>query len=437
MTGAVTVDAKRLELEHRIFWRIVPVLFAAYVISFLDRVNVGFAALQMNRQLGFTPIVFSTGVSLFFLSYLVCEIPSNTMILRLGARRWISRIMITWGIVECLNALIAGSTSFYFLRFLLGIAEAGLFPGIILCTTYWIAPRNRARATAALMLGLPASLIIGSPISGALLGLDGAGGLAGWQWLFVIEGVPAIMLGIAVLWLLPDGPGKANWLSPAERQLVHASLGSPVHRPEHHVAHLKEVLSATVHPLILLLGAVNFTWGAIVYGLTFWLPQFLKSLGALSNLEIGFLGALPYVVACVAAMLWARRSDRTGERKFHSVIPMLVACLGFVLTSFTASPTFALLTMTLTAIGVMSFPGVFYVLPGLYLTGPAAAGGIAMVTTFGNLGGFVGPYVVGLLLARFHDFRWAMIALALFAAAGAAGILLLRRIPSRIEAQGA
>lgn len=422
-------------VQIKVFWRIVPVLFAAYVISFLDRVNVGFAALQMNKQLGFTPVIFSTGVSLFFLGYLVCEIPSNTMILRFGARRWLARIMVTWGIIECLNALISGPNSFYVMRLLLGVAEAGLFPGVIFYVTYWIAAGNRARATATLMLGLPVSLVIGSPISGALLTMDGFAGLAGWQWLFIIEGLPAILLGVAVLRLLPDGPAAASWLTRAESHMIEQSVGAPQQRAEGRHSHMNAVVSAVLHPNILLLGAVNFTWGAVIYGLTFWLPQILKSLGGLSNLEIGLLGALPYTVAAVVMVLWARHSDLTGERVWHASIALFVASLGFILTSLMTDPYLALVGTTITATGVMSFAGVFFVLPGSYMTGAAAAGGIAMVTTFGNLGGFVGPFIVGLLLNQFHDFRLALLALALFAAAGGAGTLFLLRTPAKIMPQ--
>jgi len=419
-------------VQIKVFWRIVPVLFAAYVISFLDRVNVGFAALQMNKQLGFTSVIFSTGVSLFFLGYLACEIPSNTMILRFGARRWLARIMVTWGIIECLNALISGPNSFYVMRFLLGVAEAGLFPGVIFYLTYWIAAENRARATATLMLGLPVSLVIGSPISGALLTMDGFAGLAGWQWLFIIEGLPAILLGVAVLRLLPDGPAAASWLTRAECHMIEQSVAAPQQRAEGRHSHLQAVASAVLNPTILLLGAVNFTWGAIIYGLTFWLPQILKSLGGLSNLEIGFLGALPYTVAAVVMVLWARHSDLSGERVWHASIALFVASLGFVVTSLMTDPYLALVGTTVTAVGVISFAGVFFVLPGSYMTGAAAAGGIAMVTTFGNLGGFVGPFIVGLLLSQFHDFRLALLALALFAATGGVGILFLLRTPAKI-----
>lgn len=422
-------------VHRKVFWRIVPVLFVAYVISFLDRVNVGFAALQMNKQLGFTPVVFSTGISLFFLGYLICEIPSNTMILRFGARRWLSRIMVTWGIIECLNALISGTNSFYLMRLLLGVAEAGLFPGVIFYMTYWIAAGSRARATATLMLGLPVSLVIGSPLSGALLAMDGLGGLAGWQWLFIIEGLPAILLGVAALRLLPDGPASAGWLSAAECRVVEQSVALYIQSSTPHASHARTVLRAVFNPSILLLGAVNFTWGAIIYGLTFWLPQILKSLGSLSSLEIGFLGALPYTVAAIAMVLWARHSDLTGERIWHASIALFVASLGFIATSFITDPHLALMGVTIAAIGIMSFAGVFFVLPGLYLTGPAAAGGIAMVTTFGNLGGFVGPFIVGLLLSQFHDFRLALLALALFAAAGGASILFLLRTPTEITVQ--
>jgi ACS family tartrate transporter-like MFS transporter len=425
---AVHQTDEEARITAKVFWRVVPVLFISYVISWLDRSNIGIAALQMNKELGFTPTIFGWGVGIFFIGYLLCEIPSNAICYRVGARLWISRIMITWGILASMNALISGTASLLVLRALLGIAEAGFIPGALLYMTYWIPQAQRAKATGLLFLGLPVSLVFGSPLSGALLGLDQIGGLSGWQWLFFLEGLPAILMGVIVLFLMTERPADAKWLTGSERRTIEGILDreqSEVAGNSTHATHMRSFLTALADPRILILSATNFLWGMMVYGLAIWLPQIVKGLGQSSNLEVGFISAVPYAFAGIVMILWGRHSDQTGERRWHVAIAMFVAGAGFFLSAYAPNPFLAMAAITLAAIGVMAYAGVFYMMPASYLTGAAAAGGIAMVTTLGNLGGFAGPYGIGLLRTAFGDFKWALVALAISAILGGLIILVL------------
>lgn len=400
--------------------RLIPFLFLLYVVAYLDRVNVGFAALQMNAALGLTPAVFGFGAGIFFLGYTLFEIPSNLLMQRFGARAWIARIMISWGVVSAAMMLVQGPTSFYLLRLLLGIGEAGFFPGIILYLTYWFPAVERARAVASFMTATAIAGVFGGPISGALLLLDGVGGLGGWQWLFLLEGLPAIVLGVVVLAVLPDGPADARWLSPEERTAIAARLAE-----EHALAGATHDLrSALTSGRVWLLGAVYFCVVCGLYGISFWLPQILRGLAGWSDLRIGLMSALPYVVAAATMVVAAAHSDRTGERRWHVALSLVAGAVGFVLASADAAAT-AFAGLTLAAIGVWGAFGPFWALPTRFLRGTAAAAGIALVNSVGNVGGFAGPYVVGFVKDATGSFEAGLLTLAVTLVVGAALVLLV------------
>ncbi|MGY4502647.1 ACS family tartrate transporter-like MFS transporter [Bradyrhizobium sp. GM24.11] len=301
-----------------ISWRLIPFLVLAYFFSYLDRVNLGFAALTMNAELKFTPLIFSWGAGIFFIGYFIFEVPSNLALEKFGASRWIARIMVTWGIISAMMALVNGVTSFYVLRFLLGVAEAGFFPGIILYLTYWYPAEYRGRFLAAFAIAVPVSTVIGAPISGLLLGLDGAMGLKGWQWLFILEGIPSVLLGIVTWFYLTDRPEKADWLSAEQKAWLKARLDSEI-AIKQAVKHpsLGEALSS---PKVIALSLIYFGFVGALYGMQFWLPQIVKAFG-LTNAQTGFVTAIPYLFGTVAMILWARHSDATRERVMHVGAP--------------------------------------------------------------------------------------------------------------------
>jgi ACS family tartrate transporter-like MFS transporter len=311
--------------------RLIPFLCLAYTINFLDRVNVGFAALHMNADLGFSPSVFGFGAGIFFLGYIAFEIPSNLALQRFGARIWIARIMISWGIVASAMALVTSETGFYAMRLLLGIAEAGFFPGIILYLTYWFPAAERARIIALFMASVPLATVFGGPLSGALLEMHGVLGLAGWHWLFVIEGLPAIVLGIAALKVLTDKPAEARWLSEDERQALTATLAAEAEATK--VVGYADLGAALTRPRVLALGVLYFLIVIGLYGIGFWMPQVVEGFG-LDPIEVGFLTAIPYLFAASAMVLWGRHSDKTGERRWHIALPLLLAACAFAWSAY-------------------------------------------------------------------------------------------------------
>ncbi|QOZ80316.1 MFS transporter [Bradyrhizobium sp. CCBAU 53351] len=375
-----------------ISWRLIPFLVLAYFFSYLDRVNLGFAALTMNAELKFTPLIFSWGAGIFFIGYFIFEVPSNLALEKFGASRWIARIMVTWGIISALMAVVSGVTSFYVLRFLLGVAEAGFFPGIILYLTYWYPAEYRARFLAAFAIAVPVSTVIGAPISGLLLGLDGMMGLKGWQWLFIIEGIPSVLLGIVTWFYLTDKPEKADWLSAEQKAWLKAKLDSEIAAKQavKHVS-LGEALSS---PKVIALSLIYFGFVGALYGMQFWLPQIVKAFG-LTNAQTGFVTAIPYLFGTVAMILWARHSDATRERVMHVGTPLLLTAVALAVSSYLTDPTMTMVVLTVAAIGVFCCFGVFWTLPTAWLSGTAAAGGIALINSIGNLAGFGGPYLIG------------------------------------------
>ena len=375
-----------------ISWRLIPFLVLAYFFSYLDRVNLGFAALTMNAELKFTPLIFAWGAGIFFIGYFIFEVPSNLALEKFGASRWIARIMVTWGIISASMAMVSGETSFYVLRFLLGVAEAGFFPGIILYLTYWYPAEYRARFLAAFAVAVPLSTVIGAPISGLLLGLDGMMGLKGWQWLFIIEGIPSVLLGIVSWFYLTDRPEKANWLTPEQKAWLSAKLEAETATKQaaKHLS-LGQALSS---PKVIMLSLVYFGFVGALYGMQFWLPQIVKAFG-LSNAQTGFVTAIPFLFGTVAMILWARHSDATRERVAHVGGPLLLTAAALGVSSYLTDPVATMVMLTIAAIGVFCTFAVFWTLPTAWLSGTAAAGGIALINSIGNLAGFGGPYLVG------------------------------------------
>lgn len=404
--------------------RLIPFLFLLYVVAYLDRINVGFAALQMNRALGLSATAYGLGAGIFFLSYVTFEIPSNLILARVGARLWIARIMITWGIVSAAMMFVRGAAGFYALRFLLGAAEAGFFPGIIYYLTQWFPARERARTIAAFMTATLAAGIVGGPISGALLSLDGARGLAGWQWLFLLEGVPAIVLGVAVFWLLPDGPADARWLAPADRAAIVAALEA-----EHGVTPRGHTLGDALRtPAVWILAVVYFAIPISLYTFGFWLPPIVKAASAGSDLAVGVLSAIPYAVATVVMIVVARHSDRTGERRWHIAAAAVVGGASLAVAGHAGTLVPAIVILSIAMAGLASMFGPFWTLATDYVSGVGAAGAIALINSAGNVGGFVGPYLVGYVHDRTNSFAAG---LAVVGAILAAGGLLVLAVPAR------
>lgn len=399
--------------------RLLPFLFALYVVAYLDRINVGFAALQMNRELGLDAPVFGLGAGLFFIGYFIFEIPSNLILRRVGARRWIARIMVSWGIAACAMMLVRGAASFYAVRFILGVAEAGFFPGIIYYLTFWFPERERARAIAMFMTATALAGVIAGPISGALLTMHGFGGLSGWQWLFMLEGIPAIVMGAAVWRYLPDGPAEAEWLSARERAAMLAMIHADAAKRPADGDFSQALFSARVWMLTLIYFLIAFG----LYGISFWMPQILKGLRGMTDMSVGFASAIPFFAAAVAMVLIGRSSDRTGERRFHLAISALAGALGFFASAYAHSPAFALISISLAAAGIWGCFGPFWAIPSAILTEAAAAGGIALINSVGNLGGLAGPYLVGVVRGATHSFAPTLAAMG--AAMLLAGLLAL------------
>jgi ACS family tartrate transporter-like MFS transporter len=417
---------------RRIGWRLVPFLIVAYFISFLDRVNVGFAAIQMNKEIGLTPTMFGWGAGIFFLGYFLFEVPSNLALERFGARIWIARIMATWGLISCGMAFVSGPWSFVALRFLLGVAEAGFFPGVILYLTYWFPSRYRARIIGYFTIALPVSSFLGSPLSVGLLGLSGWG-LAGWQWLFIVEGAAAILLALAVPVVLTNRPANARWLPAQERAWVEEALATEAHRNRRR-AHLSigRILSDT---RVLLFAFVLFGSSASAYGLSIWTPQIIKAYG-LTNLQTGLLNSIPYGIACLAMVWWGQRSDRMGERRWHLAVAFLVLATGLAGGTVLSGLAPVILALVVAASGVYMLKGPFWALATEALPPATAAVSIATISAVGNLGGFVGPFAIGAIRDMTGSFALSLV--PMIALAVASGLLSLVLHPgSRADAVAA
>jgi MFS transporter, ACS family, tartrate transporter len=372
--------------------RLLPFLCLLYFIAFLDRVNVGFAALTMNQDIGLTATAYGVGAGIFFLGYFFFEVPSNLALRRFGARRWIARIMVSWGLISIAMAFVQGTTSFWVLRFLLGVAEAGFFPGIILYLTFWFPNSVRGAMVGYFLLANPLTSVIGAPLSTALLGTS-LFDLAGWQTMFIIEGLPAIALGIVVLFYLQDSPAQAHWLDESERHILINAIEREQQQSTQHVS----LRAGLTSPAVWLFGLIYFGMNLGVYGFGFWAPQIIKELGDFSVQATGFVTAIPYACAAVAMFLWGRHSDRTQERPWHFALAALTGAAAFIVGSYSANVYIALAAFSLGAMGILAALPVFWTMPTALLAGTAAAGGIALINSIGTLSGYVGPVLMGKL----------------------------------------
>jgi MFS transporter, ACS family, tartrate transporter len=390
-------------------WRLLPFLIGCYFLAYLDRANVGIAALEMNADLGFTPTIYAFGSGIFFIGYFLFEVPSNWALDKFGARVWIARIMVTWGALAAATAFVWDANSFYWVRFLLGVAEAGFLPGVVLYLSRWFPSRERAAIMAIFFLGLPLSYIIGSPLSGALLNLDGLFGMAGWKLMFLPEGIPTIIVGFFCLKVLTDKPADAKWLEPAERQWLTETIAAEGKLRTHGSTSFGSAFRQS-RVWVLGLAYVGIIMG--IYGIGLWLPQIVKPLGY-GNFGTGVISAIPYVIASVAMVLWSRSSDRRNERRWHAVLPCLLACVSLVLSATVDSQLVSLMFLTIAAVGILASMSTFWAIPTAMLSGAAAASGIAVVNSIGNLGGFAGPYLVGYIRESTGSFQPALFFLAI------------------------
>ncbi len=408
MTDAGEASARETKVLRKIALRLLPFMGLLYFTAYLDRVNVGFAALTMNRDIGLSAAAYGLGSGIFFIGYFLFEIPSNLILEKVGARRWIARIMITWGVLSAAMAFVRGPTSFYGVRFLLGVAEAGFFPGMILYLTYWFPWARRARIIAMFMLAIPLSSVVGAPVSTALLGVSVLG-LHGWQTMFLLEGIPAVLLGIAVIFLMTDRPAAAAWLTADERAVLQAALDREAQPAAGHVHGLA---AAVRSPQVWRYALVYF--GVIMgnYGLSFWLPQIVKGFGGLTNQQTGWLTALPYLVAAVAMYLWGRHSDRTGERVWHFGLPAALASAGFLLAAMAHDPSIQFAGLSAATIGVCCAAPMLWSFPTRFLRASAAAGGIALINSVGNLAGYAGPSIMGFMKEATGDYSGGLMVLA-------------------------
>jgi MFS transporter, ACS family, tartrate transporter len=385
-----------VRVNRKLAWRIIPFVMLLYFVSFLDRVNVGFAAMTMNKTIGLSPTAFGLGGGLFFIGYFLFEVPSNLILHKVGARLWIARVMVTWGIVSVASAFVTGPTSFYVLRFLLGVAEAGFFPGVILYLSLWFPARQRAVAAAWFMAAAPISTAIGSPLSGAIMQMPPFLGLADWQILYIVEALPAVVLGFVVLGFLTDSPSKAHWLEADERAWLIAKLRAEADARQGHAGHTAGALSALRDPRVLALALIYFGTSAGLYTLGLWAPLIIRQFG-FSALETGLINGIPSVIAVIAMILWARHSDRTQERTWHVVIPCALACVGFIFAGQSSTALFVVLALVVVNAGISAAKAPLWAMPSVFLSGAGAAAGIAMINSIGNLGGFVGPFAIGWL----------------------------------------
>jgi ACS family tartrate transporter-like MFS transporter len=405
---------------RRVFTRMLPFLVLAYLICYIDRVNVGFAGLQMNRDLGLSNTIFGLGSGIFFIGYFLLEVPSNLAMERFGASRWIARIMISWGIVSGAMAFTAGTNSFLAFRLLLGAAEAGFFPGVILFLTYWFPAAHRARIVGIFMVAIPVAGFVGSPLSGAILGMNGWLGVRGWQWVFILEAVPAVLMGVASLAWLTDKPEQAKWLSPEQRAWLAAQLQAERMRASRVPRMSLWKVLREKHVLIMALvysGAAGAS-----SGLAIWQPQIIKSFG-LTNFETGLVNAVPYGIAAVLMVLWGRQSDRTGERVWHNAVPITAIVVGLLGTFLVRDlwPMIALLTLVL--VGTYACKGPFWALTTEFLAAPVAAAGIAQVNALGNLSGFACNYLIGAIKDATGSFPLSLMPIMALSAIGAVAVV--------------
>lgn len=409
---------------NKIALRILPLLCLGYVIAYLDRINVSFAALQLNQDLSLSPAAYGLGAGLFFLGYVAFEVPSNLILRRVGARLWISRIMISWGVISVLMAFVHSEATFYLCRFLLGVAEAGFLPGVILYVNQWLPQQDRARALSVLAASTAVAGLIGSPLSMSLLGLDNTWGLRGWQWLFVLEGIPAVVLGALILFILPDTPVAAKWLTREEKSALQTELDREAGHLERHQFH---VMGRSLFGKVGLLGIVYFCMVLGMYGVALWMPQILQKTLDGTNLPLlGWFNAIPFLAAVVGMLAIGWSSDRFGERKLHVLGALILASAGCLLASRATGLVESLVALSLASIGLWSVIGPFWAFTTARMGGLAAAVGVALINSIGNLGGFFGPYIMGWLKSMTADYRVGLEVLAVVLVLGAVSMVLMR-----------
>ncbi len=395
----------------RVIRRLIPFIFLCYVVAYIDRVNIGFAAKVLQHDLGLSDAAFGFGGGLFFLGYCLFEIPSNLLLERIGARVWMARIMIGWGLISMAMMFVVGPWSFWTMRVVLGIAEAGFFPGAVLYLTYWIPAAERARTGALFMTAAPVAVLIGAPVSEALLALNGRMGLAGWQWLFLVEGLPAVMLGFVALWYLTDRPQQADWLPPREREWLSGVMAEEqAARTSHHGG---SELRAVLNPRVMVVCLIYFLNTLVTYGVFLWLPKILQEASGLTGFRLSAITSIPFVVALVGMVVIGKHSDRTGERKGHVAACALTGALGLVIAAFAhGNVPLIVFAFAICQLGQRSVQGVFWAIPPMFLGGTAAAAGIALINSIGNLGGFVGPTVMGALRGSTGAYASGLLVLA-------------------------
>ncbi|MFP3839374.1 MFS transporter [Bacillus safensis] len=378
--------------------RIIPLLFLLYIISYLDRANVGYAALEMNEALGLTSKMFGLVTGIFFIGYFLFEVPSNILMQKFGARVWITRILFTWGIISMATGFAQNATQLYIIRFLLGIAEAGLFPGIILYLTYWFRAKERASTIAMFMTAIAVSYIIGAPVSTLIIDHIHWMNVPGWRWMFIIEGAPAVILGFVTYFYLTDRPEQAKWLTAEEKNWLISELRKDEELREKKGQQTTSHKTALTDPKLWYLALIYFVYTAGTLGVGYWMPQIIKGLSSyLSNTQIGFIATIPYIIASIVMNYWSRRSDRTGERRMHTALPLLVAGLTLLSVGMVSNPFIAMVFITISLAAMYCFKGPFWSLPTMILSPATVAVGIAVINSIGSLGGFVGPYAVGWL----------------------------------------
>jgi ACS family tartrate transporter-like MFS transporter len=416
--------------RRKITLRLMPFLFLLYLVSYLDRVNVSYASLEMTRNLGFSNVVFGLGSGIFFLGYLVLEIPGAILVERWSARKWIARILISWGFFAALTGFIHSANEFYGARFLLGLAEAGFFPGILVYVSHWYRQEDRAKAVAFFMVGIPFSEIIGAPVSGLLLQVHWLG-LEGWRWLFLLEGVPAIILGVITLFYLTDRPAEAEWLSPQERNWISGEL----EKERRHKPPSPSIAKVLAHPSVILLALAYFCILSANWGFTLWLPKIVQHLSGLGSLKVSLISGIPFLIEIPVLLLLAWHSDKTGERRWHVAIPVGIGALAFAISASSerigANVVLAMVLFSIAAAGLHGYRASFWTLPTLFLSDVGAAAGIGVINCFGNLGGFLGPYMVGFLSNGTGSYRSGMLFLGACALTASILVLRVRAIPPR------
>ena len=410
----------------------MPLMALMFLVNFLDRVNLSFAALTMNEDLGLSPLTYAWGAGIFFIAYFIFEVPSNLIMERVGARLWMTRIMLSWGLVSGAMAWVQGPVSFMVVRFLLGAAEAGLVPGILLYITYWFPPRYRGRAIAGFLITAPMSFVIAGVLSVPILRMNGVAGLAGWQWMFIIEAIPALVLAVAVFKFMDNVPRDARWLSDAEREWLDAELQHEARGP--HASFAKQLASLWDKRVAMLAG-IYVGRTTAMYGISLFLPLIVKAMG-MSNEQVGWISTIPFVFATAGVIAWAYSSDRSNERHWHTIWTMVIAAAGLAAAAKLGTSSAALIALSFAAIGLYAQPISFWALPPMLLSASAAAGGIAFINALGNLGGFVGPYLVGWTQSVTGDYSSGLYVLATFAAVSALlGIVLSRLNWERADTQ--